>query len=152
MVKHGTRKLAMAQMGVHGTRKLEAWKFPSTQRVRWTEDQLVSVATPQRRRTKRRVRLVKKNLPQVQKVGNRRQNGGLKMGSASWLSSMHRFRSGPTTIEQLYQWHLSMADHLSNPDTPGTLANAIDMLRYGVEKYSDFSGIRFDCEALTLLE
>jgi len=151
MVKHGTRKLANSNlhMGVPGTR---TGHRGSHVRVRWTEDQLVSVATPQRRRTKRRVRLVKKNLPQVQKVGNRRQNGGLKMGSASWLSSMHRFRKGPTTIEELYKWHLSMADHLAQPDTPGTLSNAIDMLKHGVEKYSDFSGVRFDCEAFTLLE
>ena len=45
-----------------------------------------------------------------------------------------------------------MADHGSNPDTPGTLSNAIDMLRHGFEKYSDFSGIRFDCDAFSLLE
>ena len=138
MVKHGS---------VHGSVRLK--------RFQWAEDQLVSVATPQRIRTKKcrkAERMCKNNPPQVQKVGKRRQNGNLKMGSASWLSSMHRFRSGPTIIEELYKWHLSMADHLSPPDTPGTLANAIDMLRHGVEKYSDFSGVRFDCEAFTLLQ
>ena len=137
MVKHGS---------VHGSVRLK--------RFQWAEDQFVSVATPRRIRTKKcrkAERMCKTNAVQVQKVGKRRQNGNLKMGSASWLSSMHRFRSGPTTIEELYKWHLSMADHLSHPDTPGTLANAIDMLRHGLEKYSDFSGVRFDCEAFTLL-
>ena len=45
-----------------------------------------------------------------------------------------------------------MAAVLADPNTPGSLANAIGMLAHGLEKYSDFSGIRFDDEAFKLLE
>ena len=66
-------------------------------RIRCAEDVLVSVATPQRRRTKTCCK-VSKNDVQLRMVGKRKHNGNLKMGSASWLAAMHWFRNGPPPL------------------------------------------------------
>ena len=79
-------------------------------------------------------------------------NGKTRMGSAGWIKDTQQFPTGPSTLAELYSCHFNKSTTLADPTRPGSLANAIDVLAHGLEKYSDFSGIRFDDAATTMLE
>ena len=88
-------------------------------------------------------------MSQHQKVCRRKQNGSIKMGSPQWIASMHKYPPGPATIEEVYRFGKRMADRLVKFEN-GALHRAIDMFRFGIEKYVAFGCILFDDEALFL--
>ena len=111
------------------------------------EDLFIVVLAPYKKKLKK----ASHSMSRHQKVCRKKHNGSIELGSPNWIAVMHKYPPGPATIEEVYSFGRRMADCLVKFEH-GALHLAIDMLRFGIGKYSDVSGIRFDDEAFLLLK